>query len=119
MVVRMRPLVGGNFDMFRIRAPKEFLEVNGMSDEEAMGDTYNGCFRFPNPLKHHGTLRVVASSGLDWDHVSVSLEDRCPYWDEMEWIKRRFFLEDEIAFQLHVKTKDYINRHPFTLHLWR
>ena len=36
------------------------------------------------------TLRVLFSDGLGWDHVSVSLADRCPTWAEMCFIKDLF-----------------------------
>lgn len=64
-------------------------------------------------------LRILACSGSGWDHVSVSLEDRCPTWDEMDFVARMFFKQDETAMQLHVPISEHINRHPFVLHLWR
>jgi hypothetical protein len=66
-----------------------------------------------------GRLRIVASWQLGWDHVSVSLPDRCPTWDEMERVKRAFFQPWEVVMQLHVATADHINCHPYCLHLWR
>lgn len=66
-----------------------------------------------------GAFRVVASFGLGWDHVSVSRSDRCPTWDEMCQIKRRFFRDDETVMQLHVPPHENINMHPYCLHLWR
>lgn len=56
-----------------------------------------------------------------WDHVSVSLPDnsRCPTWDEMCFIKNLFFRDDETVVQFHPKKSEYINNHPYTLHLWR
>ncbi|WP_319519854.1 hypothetical protein [uncultured Martelella sp.] len=77
-----------------------------------------GAFEIP----HRPTsvvLRVVASVGLGWDHVSVSLPKRCPNWPEMEYVKRLFFREDETAMQLHVPPADHISHHPFCLHMWR
>jgi len=64
-------------------------------------------------------VRVIASAGEGWDHVSVSKEDSCPTWDEMEAVKRLFFKDDETAMQLHVPPADHINCHPNCLHLWR
>lgn len=64
-------------------------------------------------------LKVIASDGYGWDHVSVSCEGRCPTWGEMELIKRLFFKEDETAMQLHVPPQDHVNCHPYCLHLWR
>ena len=64
-------------------------------------------------------LRVIASNGEGWDHVSVSLSNRTPVWDEMEYIKRLFFKPDETAMQLHVPPSSHVNNHPFCLHIWR
>jgi len=64
-------------------------------------------------------LKVIASWGMGWDHVSVSLSHRTPTWAEMERVKRIFFKPDEVAMQLHVAESDHINLHPYALHLWR
>jgi hypothetical protein len=77
-----------------------------------------GCFTIPSPIDN-GDLRAIASSGYEWDHVSVSRKTRCPNWPEMDFIKTLFFNADEIVMQLHVPKKDHINLHPFCLHLWK
>lgn len=82
-----------------------------------IGDGTCGAFMVPNA--EGVSLRVIAASGLGWDHVSVSLPDRCPTWDEMELVKRLFFRDDETAMQLHVPPADHVNVHPYCLHLWR
>lgn len=64
-------------------------------------------------------LRAIISCGQGWDHVSVSLSNRCPTWDEMDKIKRMFWKDDEVVMQLHVNSGSKINIHPFCLHLWR
>lgn len=64
-------------------------------------------------------LRVIATRTGGWDHVSVSREDRCPDWHELEYIKRMFFWQHETAMQLHVPPADHINNSEFCLHLWR
>lgn len=64
-------------------------------------------------------LRVIASDGLGWDHVSVSLATRCPTWDEMCAVKSLFFDDEEVVMQLHPAKSQYVNLHPFCLHLWR
>jgi hypothetical protein len=76
----------------------------------------NGAFVIP----YGGSLlRILASNGGGWDHISVSLEDRIPNWYEMEHVKRLFFKDNEIAVQYHLPSKDHINIHPNVLHLWR
>ncbi len=63
--------------------------------------------------------KVIFSTGGGWDHVSVSFENRCPKWEEMCRIKNIFFYPDECVIQYHPPNGDYINQHPYVLHLWR
>jgi len=116
----MKLLQGKDFDGARFPAPASYLELMGIPEEFAMGDEYNGFFTFASPFDPNGAaLNVVASSDGMWDHVSVSLTNRCPIWAEMEWVKRKFFKDDEVAMQLHVAPSNHVNVHPYTLHLWR
>lgn len=51
-------------------------------------------------LMHKGAeLRMMsggeAHEGMPWEHVSVSLHDRCPTWDEMSLVKDLFWLPTE------------------------
>lgn len=64
-------------------------------------------------------IRVIASIGLDWDHVSVSLSMRCPTWREMEYVRSLFFEDHECAVQYSAPRAKHINNHPYCLHLWR
>lgn len=79
-------------------------------------DGNNGCFFIP-----YGTLDLVciASDGMGWEHISVSLENRCPTWDEMCFIKKTFWDEEDCVVQFHPPKSLYVNRHPYVLHLWR
>jgi hypothetical protein len=83
-----------------------------------IGDESVGIFNVPSPTDHR-PMRIVASSGEGWDHVSVSLRNRCPNWSEMEHVKRLFFKDDETAMQLHVPPSDHISVCHSCLHLWR
>lgn len=69
------------------------------------------------------TLTVIATDGKgvepEWEHISVSLKNRCPNWKEMCFIKDLFWGEDEIAIQYHPKKEDYVNNHNNCLHIWR
>lgn len=78
------------------------------------------CGLFEIPYRSY-TLRVLVSDGqLDgWEHVSVSLKNRCPNWEEMCFVKDMFFDEEECVIQLHVPKSQYISNHPHCLHLWR
>jgi hypothetical protein len=104
-------------DRFRFEMPDITVrEMTGGYGVEEVDERRNGFFAFS---RDGVVLRVVAASGAGWDHVSVSLVNRCPTWEEMEFIARLFFNDDEVAMQLHVPAADHINRHPFTLHWWR
>lgn len=78
-----------------------------------------GLFFIPTK-KCPAPLKVISSGCSDqtWHHVSVSLPHRCPTWEEMCLVKDLFF-GDEVVIQFHPKKKDYVNNHPFCLHLWR
>jgi hypothetical protein len=83
------------------------------------GDDHCGVFQFKSDEHPLEQLRVIASNGGGWEHVSVSLPNRCPTWTEMEQIKRLFFADHETAMQLHVPVSEHINAHNYCLHLWR
>ena len=82
--------------------------------KQSGGDGFNGWI----------TIRVqvfffVCSWGDNWDHVSVSLSNRCPTWEEMCKIKDIFFRSDECCVEYHPAEKDYVNLHQYCLHIWR
>src|SRR4051812_741308 len=87
-------------------------------DGHDAGDHGNGAFQFRMSPDGPG-FRVIASSGYGWDHVSVSTMTRCPTWGEMEAVRRMFFEPHETVMQLHPPLADYVNDHPYCLHLWR
>lgn len=84
--------------------------------ETKKGDK-QGYFR----IKKNGNLyHCIVSSGMDWDHVSVTLDkNRMPTWDEMCFIKSLFWDDDEAVIQIHPKKTDYVNFHKQCLHLWK
>lgn len=85
----------------------------------SLGDSKNGAFKVYVEGK---SFFVVASSGGGWEHVSVTpggKKSRCPTWDEMCAIKNMFFDEEEVVMQLHPAHSEYVNNHPYCLHLWR
>jgi hypothetical protein len=108
----MKPLKGLFFDAHRIPMPLQFIEIN----PDLVEGEFCGAFVFDCAGIF---LRIIADAGDEWDHVSVSLSNRCPTWAEMEYVKRVFFKDDETAMQLHVPPVQHINNHPYVLHLWR
>lgn len=96
--------------------PTPWLHVEPFRIAGAPGSG-SGAFKIPS--KAMVPLRVIASSGMEWEHVSVSLQNRCPIWEEMHFVKGIFWLPDETVMQLHPAERNYINRCEFCLHLWR
>lgn len=67
---------------------------------------------------HKTPLKVIlAPIGQEWEHVSVSLPNRCPTWEEMCIVKDIFF-GNRVAVQFHPEKDEYVNNHPYCLHLW-
>jgi hypothetical protein len=70
------------------------------------------------PFRGRG-LAVIASNDGGWEHVSVSLKNRCPNWEEMCFIKSMFWDEKEYVMQLHPPKSKHLNIHQYCLHLWK
>jgi hypothetical protein len=102
-------------DRFRVDLAIEAWATMGVADIKVLDQSCNGAFVVPCG---NVFLRILAAAGSGWDHVSVSLPDRCPTWHEMSFTHRVFFKPQEVAMQLHVPAEDHINNHPFVLHLW-
>lgn len=81
-------------------------------------DGNNGMFLVP---RHSGgaPLKIQASDGGRWEHVSVSLPDRPPTWDEMSRIKSLFWDKNDTVIQFHPAEDEHVNNHENCLHLWR
>ena len=91
-----------------------------LASTDAIGN--NGIFEFFITTQSGSIkVRVQVSDGKGWDHVSISLPgfNRTPTWDEMCAIKDVFFNKDEIVIQYHPPESEYVNYHPYCLHLWR
>lgn len=76
-----------------------------------IGDIYTASWR--------GT--VVISTDAGWEHVSVSPSRKSltPSWDDMCFIKKLFWEDEEAVIQIHPRKSEYINNMPNCLHLWR
>jgi len=94
-----------------------------MGSDDSYG--HNGLFLVPRA--NGVTLQIIASDGMEWDHVSVVPIDsrsqrklyRCPTWEEMCAVKDLFFAHHECVVQFHPPRADYRNAHEYCLHLWR
>jgi hypothetical protein len=88
----------------------------------ASDDSYgnNGMFILPQSAAHQRPkLTVIASDGGGWQHVSVSTPFRTPTWEEMCLVKGIFWDAEDTVLQYHPPESEYVNNHPYCLHLWR
>ncbi len=86
----------------------------------------NGAFVVPCEDE---MLTIVCSNGDDWskcglalpawEHVSVSTPTRCPTWEEMDFVKKIFWRDDELVVQFHVPKSQHVNYHEHCLHMWK
>lgn len=100
--------------------PTPWLKAELGRIKDLMGGPYGapyGAFRLTAPTGL--TLTIIASSDGDWEHVSVSTPNRCPTWEEMQFVKETFWGDNEEVMQVHPKKENYVNVHPYCLHLWR
>lgn len=82
-------------------------------------DGFNGCFCL---WINSERVKIIASDGGGWQHVSVSLEDRpsrTPRWDIMCMVKDLFWDDEDVVAQFHPRMSEYINNHSGCLHLWK
>jgi hypothetical protein len=93
-------------------------DLSALSDFALRAGIDGGMYRLASPIDQK-PLRIIASFGEGWDHVSVSRADRIPNWIEMCFVKKKFFDPEELAMQLHPAESEYINNHPRCLHLWK
>lgn len=87
--------------------------------DASMGN--NGVFRFFHQATGR-TLNVIASDGMGWEHVSVSVANRptdTPNWADMCFVKAQFWGPEDAVMQLHPPQSTYVNNHAGCLHLWR
>jgi hypothetical protein len=105
--------------MFHV--PEKFRVLNGVGSYNSTADDgNNGVFHISMKFSHlSANLRIIASDGNLWDHVSVSTPNRCPTWKEMNYVKDLFWDPEDCVVQFHPPKSNYVNNHPYTLHLWR
>jgi len=99
-----------------MKVPEKYRIKEGQFASSEWEDGNNGNFIIPYQSFQ---LTVIASDGYGWDHVSVSLRNRCPNWHEMSYIKDLFFDDEETVVQFHPKKSEYVDNHPNCLHLWK
>ena len=102
-----------------MRTNDEIIGGHRVIIEQTGHDGGSGWIPGLDMRRPNSQARVIWSNGGGWDHVSVSWPHRCPTWDEMCAVKRIFFDDAEACIQYHPAKSDYVNLHPYCLHIWR
>ncbi len=99
--------------------PNQYRLRNGrMGTDNSFGN--NGAFFVRSPNRRESApLQIIASDGADWEHVSISFPHRCPTWEEMCFVKRLFWDDEDCVMQLHPPKSEWVSNHSYCLHLWR
>jgi hypothetical protein len=108
----MRKVVPSRLEAARIR-----------HGEYATNATFGLCGAFKLMGPCGAELAIIAGDpslpeSAGWEHVSVSTARRCPNWIEMTFVKDLFWEDDETVVQFHPPKSQYVNVHPYCLHLW-
>ncbi len=101
-----------------MKFPNQYRAKHPLGYPHKDGDPF-GWFMIPSPIKKDQWIAVQADAQSEWEHVSVSLKNRCPTWEEMCFLKSLFWDDDECVVQYHPAKKDYVNIFKTCLHLWK
>jgi hypothetical protein len=78
-----------------------------------------GRFELFHPAK--GYIVIISGTVKDggrWVHLSFSRGDRVPDWEELKAVKSRFLGDETLAVQVFPPKSQWVNVHPYCLHLW-
>lgn len=81
-------------------------------------------FPSPNYLRifvkapHKVLLSDEYYDGAWWTHLSISTQVAIPSWEALREAKDTFIGRDRKAIQVLPPASEYVNFHPFVLHLW-
>ncbi len=104
-----------------MKFPERYRCDHPLGFEHKEGDPF-GCFMVPSINNSNHMIFVQANEDLNndgWEHLSASLRNRCPTWEEMCQLKNLFWDEHETVVQFHPPKSDYVNNAKNCLHLWK
>jgi hypothetical protein len=69
-------------------------------------------------FNHNGVSCILSKDGGKW-HLSMSCPDRLPTYEEMKEIRYKYLPTVAYMAQIFPPLEEFVNVHPFTLHLWQ
>lgn len=101
-----------------MKFPDQYRAPHPLGFKHKAGDPF-GWFMIPSPIKFNQWIAVQADAQSEWEHVSASLKNRVPTWEEMCFLKSLFWDDEECVVQFHPPKSEYVNISKTCLHLWR
>ncbi len=101
-----------------MRALADILQQTNLTVDSVSEDGGHGWILL-DKKKPNKRASVVWSNGGGWDHVSVAWSNRTPTWEEMCRVKKMFFRNDEVCVEYHPIESEYVNNHPYCLHIFK
>lgn len=75
--------------------------------------------RYVRTLTRESVIVTIGRhGGRRWIHFSVAHPSRIPHWDELRRYKSAFIGDDLKAIQVLLPAHEYVNIHPYCLHLF-
>lgn len=84
------------------------------------GERLEASKMFLNTVTNMAVIISAENHGIDghWIHISASFHDRVPEYAELRRLKNEFLGPEKEAYQVLPKESEYVNAHPYTLHIW-
>ena len=101
-----------------MKFPEQYRIPHPLGFTHKIGDPFD-WFMIPSPIKNNQWIAVQADAQTEWEHVSASMRNRCPTWEEMCFLKDLFWDENDCVVQYHPPKKDYVIIAKRCLHLWK
>lgn len=98
-----------------MKALSEIMKSYNLDITSKGADGFMGYILLPGLVRG----AFVFSYGGGWEHLSVSLPNRTPTWEEMCVAKDIFFNNTETCVEYHPAKADYVNNVSTCLHIWR
>lgn len=107
----------------RIPAPwpvDAFCRIAGLQPIKSHFDSLNRAYRVKRGVFRGGLiLASVATYGDQlWYHVSFSLKDKIPSYEQTIFVRQALFGPDLKVIQVFPPLEEHYNLHPNCLHLW-
>lgn len=88
------------------------LVIKAEAENDGIGGYYYDRF-------NNKKLNFIFSYQMGWEHLSVSMPNKTPSWEQMCMMKDIFWGEDECCVEYHPRKEDYVNNHEHCLHIWK